>query len=75
MRCDVASVSPRMSVRLLVVSEYRSLTLVSAAKLASFLGFPRFFFVVVLLWFAFSIIQGSGRAQKTGKALEHLSRE
>jgi len=33
---------------------------------------PPLFFV---LWFAFSIIHGSGRAQKTGKAWEHLSRE
>ena len=30
----------------------------------------RFFFVV---WFAFSIIHGSGKARKTGKAWEHLS--
>ena len=32
---------------------------------------PPFF----VFWFSFSIIHGSGRAQKTGKAWEHLSRE
>ena len=32
---------------------------------------PRFF----VLQFLFSIIHGSGRARKTGKAREHLSRE
>ena len=38
---------------------------------ASFPGLPRF----VVLRFSFSIIHGSGRAQETGKAWEHLSRE
>ena len=40
-------------------------------QLASFPGLPRFF----VLWFAFSIIHGSGRLRKTGKAWSHPSRE
>jgi len=40
-------------------------------NLASFPGLPPFF----VLRFAFSIIHGSGRVRKTGKAWEHLSRE
>ena len=40
-------------------------------SLASFPGLPRFF----VLRFVFSIIHGGGRAQRMGKAWEHLSRE
>ena len=38
-------------------------------EVASFPGLPCFFFVVVVLRFAFSIIHGSGRAAKNGEGL------
>ena len=44
----------------------------SMHKNASLVPRPPLFFV---LQFAFSIIHGSGRARKTGKAWEHLSRD